>query len=323
MISVANLRDKARGVRYHPVVANRVERAACNTVTTSTSSPIAWEPLTPYGVAAFAGASLGRLLLVQFICALLAAGAAVWFLSDGWFPTVREAIQQLPPDGEIRAGKLDWHGDSPRLLAEGPFLAFNVDLNHAAEFRSPAHVQIEFGRDNFFVYSLLGYAEGRYPNGWVVAFNRTELAPWWGAWEPAMLAISFAAVVAGLMLIWAVLATGYFLPAWLVAYFANRDLTLCGSWRLAGAALMPGTLLMAAALVLYDFGILDLVRLAFVAGAHLLLGWIYLVVSPLFLPRIPAIAAIKGNPFRPTPTGRQKAEDAGQKSESGGQSADS
>ncbi len=33
----------------------------------------AWEPFTPRGVAAFAGAGFGRLLLVQFIVALLAA----------------------------------------------------------------------------------------------------------------------------------------------------------------------------------------------------------------------------------------------------------
>ena len=38
------------------------------------SSPFAWEPLTPYGVAAFARATPGRLLLVQLVVALLAAG---------------------------------------------------------------------------------------------------------------------------------------------------------------------------------------------------------------------------------------------------------
>ena len=74
-------------------------------------STFAWEPLTPRGVAAFARAKLGRLLLVQFIVALLAAASVVWFLDDGCFPTISEAIQQLPADGEIRSGKLDWHGD--------------------------------------------------------------------------------------------------------------------------------------------------------------------------------------------------------------------
>ena len=74
---------------------------------------IAWQPLTARGVAAFARASLGRLLLVQLIVALLAAGTVVWFLQGCWFPTIGEAIRALPAQGELRAGKLDWKGTSP------------------------------------------------------------------------------------------------------------------------------------------------------------------------------------------------------------------
>ena len=61
----------------------------------------AWEPLTPRGVAAFARAKLGRLLFVQFIVALLAAVAVVWFLDDGCFPTIGAAIRSLPATGDI------------------------------------------------------------------------------------------------------------------------------------------------------------------------------------------------------------------------------
>ena len=81
----------------------------------------AWEPITPRGVAAFARANFSRLLLVQFIVALLAAVSVAWFLDDACFPTVLAAIQKLPTAGEIRSGKLDWRGDSPQMLAEGRF----------------------------------------------------------------------------------------------------------------------------------------------------------------------------------------------------------
>ena len=64
---------------------------------------------------------------------------------------------------------------------------------------------------------------------------------------------------------------------------------------------MPGALLLAAAILLYDFGGLDLVRLAFVVAAHLVLGWIYFFVSVLFLPRQAASAAGRRNPFAPPP----------------------
>jgi hypothetical protein len=256
----------------------------------------AWQPLTVRGMAAFASASWSRLLIVQFIVALVAAGTVVWFLQRAWFPKIGEAIRQLPLQGELRSGALDWQGATPSRLAEGRFLALAVDLDHTGGARSPAHVQVEFGRTDFKVFSLLGYVSGAYPRGRVVAFNRTELGPWWGAWAPAVLAVVAGLVVVGLMVSWACLATVYFLPAWLVAFFANRDLSLRGSWRLAGAALMPGALLMCAAIVLYGWGVLDPVRLAVAGAVHLVIGWAYLFLSPFWLPRHPAAVA-KANPF--------------------------
>lgn len=261
------------------------------------SLPIAWEPLTPRGVAAFARATSGRLCLVQLVVALLSAATVVWFLYDGWCPTIRDAIEQLPDAGEIRSGRLDWQGESPRLLAEGTFLAFSVDLEHASDLLSPAHIQVEFGKESYLVHSLLGYIEVKYPKEWIIAFNRKDLIPWWGAWEPALLAGAGAVVVVGLMLLWFVLATIYAGPVWLVAVFANRDLSLQEGCRLAGAALMPGALLMVVGILVYDFGALDMVGLGFVAGGHLVLGWLYLCVSLFFLPGNSKAASARKNPF--------------------------
>jgi hypothetical protein len=118
------------------------------------SSTSAWQPLTPRGVAAFVRASLGRLLLVEFTVAALAAAAVMWFVHEAWFPTVREAIQQLPAQGEIRHGKLAWRGDSPVQLAGDRFLAIVVDLNHEAELGREADVSIEFGQKDCRFFSL-------------------------------------------------------------------------------------------------------------------------------------------------------------------------
>jgi hypothetical protein len=233
---------------------------------------------------------------VQYIVALFAAGSVVWFLHQAWFPTIGDAIRQLPPQGELRSGRLDWHGPTPLRLAEGRFLALVVDLDHSGEARSAAQVQVEFGRTDCKVFSLFGCMRCAYPPRWAAAFNRAELGPWWGAWAPAILAIVAVLVVGGLMLSWAILATVYFLPAWLAGFFANRDLSLPGSWRLAGAALMPGALLLSAVVVLYGWGALDLVLLAISAAVHLVMGWVYLCVSPLSLPRRQAAGA-KENPF--------------------------
>ena len=261
-------------------------------------STFAWEPLTPRGVAAFAGAKFSRLFLVQFIFALLAAASVVWFLDDSCFPVIRAAIQKLPDAGKISAGKLDWRGDSPQSLAEGNFLAFDVDLNHSGQIRSTADVQIEFGAESVRVFSLLGYAEFFYPQDRFAPFNRTELEPFWGAWTAEILFMTAAATIIGLLLSWWILATLYFLPVWIFGLFENRDLDFRASWKLSGATLMPGALLMAAGILLYDFNFLNLVQLGFIFAAHFVLGWIFLFVSLLFVPRI-SEGKPKGNPFVP------------------------
>ena len=260
------------------------------------NSNFAWEPFTPRGVAAFAHARPGRLLLVQFFVALLAAASAAWFLQDSVFPVIRTAIQNLPATGEIRSAKLHWRGDSPMLLAAGRFLALDVDLDHSGKINSTADVQIEFGRETVWSSALLGYTEIPYPSGAIVPFNRTELEPRWGAWRAEILFLAAAATVIGLLASWWLLATVYFLPVWTLGFFVNRDLNFRRSWKLSGAALLPGALLLAAGILLYDFGAVNLVQLGFIFGAHFILGWIYLFVSLLFVPGISA--AVSGtNPF--------------------------
>ena len=255
----------------------------------------AWEPITPRGVAAFARASFERLLVVQTVVALLAAAAVVWVLTDGIFPTINAAIRQLPGAGEIRAGKLDWGDDSPALLAEGRILAFSVDLDHAGTLRSPADFQFEFGRTSVRIFSLLGGTELTYPPGYVLAANQTDARPAWGAWAPEILGLAALATFSGLLIAWTLLATIYALPVWLVCLFSNRDLSLLASWKLAGAALLPGALLLSSSLVLYELGGFDIVQLGFAFGMHLVVGWIYLFVSPIFLNR--ALPAGRKNPF--------------------------
>lgn len=260
-----------------------------------TEPAFAWEPITPRGVAAFARASFERLFVVQAVVALLATAAVVWTLSDGIFPTIEAAIAELPETGEIHSGKLDWRDDSPVLLAEGHILAFSVDLDHGGALRSPADIQFEFGRESMRIFSLFGEAELPYPAGYIIAANQTDARPAWGAWAPDILGLTAIGVFVGLLLLWAVLATLYFIPVWLVCLFSNRDLNLAASWKLAGAALLPGALILSLSLVFYEMGGLDLVQLSLAFGLHLVVGWIYLFIGPMFLRR--AVPVKKKNPF--------------------------
>jgi len=86
----------------------------------------------------------------------------------------------------------------------------------------------------------------------------------------------------------------------LLAFFANRDLSLGGSWRLAGAAHMPGALFLTTAIFFYGLGALDPVRLIVAVGLHVVISWIYLLLAPLKLRLHPAVMHAK-NPFVPIP----------------------
>jgi hypothetical protein len=225
---------------------------------------------------------------------LLAAGVVAWFINHNCFPVITTAVQKLPATGEIRSGLLNWPGHSPELLAQGHFLALDVDLDHSDQIGPASDVRIEFGRKTVRIFSLLGYLDWNYPPGYVFAFNRTGVEPLWGAWAMELLLMAMAVVTVCLLLCWSLLATIYFLPLWLLGFFANRDLNFRQSWRLAGAGLIPGALLMTAAILFYNFGFLNLVSFGFVFVAHFVMGWIYLFVSLLFLPALPAQ---KRNPF--------------------------
>jgi len=268
--------------------------------------PIAWQPLTPRGVALFARAKVRRLFLVQFLAALCSAAATVWALNVCWFPTIVSAIDQLPSQGSIQSGRLTWFGQSPQILAESRFLAFAVDLAHTGQARSPAHLQIEFGQTNLLACSVLGCRQIPYPPSYTIGFNLQELKPWWGAWAPIILALVGMAVVLGLMLCWCILATLYCLPAWLLALYSDRELSLSGSWRLAGASVVPGALMMTVALCLYGLAQIDPLRFMAAFALHFLIGCVYLVLGTLASPKLGSSLNRSTNPFRSATAGQKQ-----------------
>ena len=270
-------------------------------VSAITESKFAWEPVTPRGVAAFARASLERLLVVQSVFALLAVFAVVRLLADGFFPTVDAAIASLPDRGDIRHGRLLLAGTNempPKILGAGHFLAITLDTQNSHALRTPAHFQLEFTGDSLVIISLLGEMEIPYPPDRAFYFNRADLRPAWGAWAPDFLGLAAIGTFFGLLLVWWLLAMVYFLPVWLVGFFTDRRLNFRAAWKLSGAAQMPGALLMSLGLALYALGVFDLVQLAFAFTMHLVISWIYIFVSPMFLDR--ATAAENKNPFTPS-----------------------
>ena len=268
----------------------------------------AWQPLTPGGIALFAGAKLGRLLVVQFVFALLASAVIMRVFYGTWVPVINRAVHELPMQGEIRRGQLQMPGVAPEILAENRFLGLAIDPGHRGNARSAAHVHVELGQKDLGIYSLSGYVLLPYPTGYRIALNHDETIPAWGAWRPAAIAAVGAAALVWMFFSWAALQTLYFVPVWVGGFLANRALSLAGSWKLCGAALMPGAVLFTLSLAIYGLGWLDLIRLGAAAAIHLALGWIYLPFAVAKLPRAAEKDLPKDNPFSTKKVKQEKTE---------------
>ncbi|MBI3874551.1 MAG: hypothetical protein HY300_00975 [Verrucomicrobia bacterium] len=261
----------------------------------------ACQPLTFNGTAAFAGAKLSRVLLVQLVFAVVVAACFMAFLAIAWVPVIRAAVHELPEDGAmIREEKLHWPDKEARVLSENSRLAFVVDPADEDGLGRVADLQIELCPDRVKLRSELGFMDVPYPAGCVIALNRATLDPWWGAREPWLVAIAGGAMAAKLFLSWWLLALLYAPVVKLLAFFATRDVTWRGAWRVACAALLPGALLMAGGILLYGLEVISLPWLVFLVVAPAVVGWVYLIGAPFRLakkPAAPATPAKHVNPF--------------------------
>lgn len=249
-------------------------------------SRLPWQPLTFKGVASFAHAPGSRLAFIQALVACCAAGSVLCFFSTAWEPVIREALLQLPERGAIRNGQLDWNGPDPLRLAGNSFLSIVVELDPIGSLGSSADLQLELGRHEIRLRSLLGFVAIPYPAGWIISANRQELEPWWGAWQLPVFAGLGASVFIGLFVVWWLVATIYSWPVRFIAFYADRVVSLSGSLRLACAALMPGALLMTVSILAYALQRFNLVQIIFATFLHLLIGWIYVLIAPFRLPRL-------------------------------------
>ncbi len=239
------------------------------------------------GVARFAVASRWRLLGVELFFALLVAATAVWFVQQAWVPVIEKAIQQMPLTGEIRGGRLAWPSEAV-LLQEGPFMRIDVRPGGFTDIGvvESSDLVLAFGPSDLRVGSSLGLGllTLPYPTGWILSFSKTELVPWWGARSHMVLAGFGLLVIWVLLCAWSVLGRLYMVP---VKIFSVNQVSWAGAKKIAIAAQMPSVLVMTVGIGLYGMKQINLVALLVVWGVHLVLPWVYLIFSPILVPKPP------------------------------------
>jgi len=242
--------------------------------------------------------------MVQLVFAVVTSASIAWFLSHAYGPVISQTIAQLPEAAAIEGGSLTGF-DAP-IVVETKFLSVQIDTREDAEFSELADFQIEgqktIGRACSLLRSLLGCVEFDYPHDHKISLARSHLEPWWGARQPLIWGLTFVAGVIYMFISWALLAVVWMFIAKLVGWFADRQLSWTGAWKLCSIALMPGALLLALAARLYHWQVIDLIALSFFYFGHLALGFIYVVGSPFKCPKIDVTkkaepAAKNPNPF--------------------------
>jgi MFS family permease len=261
------------------------------------------QPLTFGGIAGLALTSSTRWWLWRTLVAIIAAAAILLFIEIAWVPVLRDAIARLPEQGTIRHGELHWAGQPPLRVAQGRFLWILIDPEEKTDPADAADLQVELGRTEIRFRSLFGYVSVPYPRGVLVALNRSSVEPWWGAWRPALAAGVGAGIVVTLFGLWSGFGLVYAWPVRLIALYADRRLSWRGAWRLGSASLLPGALFLSLATVAYAFHQINLVQLLFAGVLHLMIGWVYLLFAPFYLPLEPVADSLQQakNPFKDPP----------------------
>ena len=254
------------------------------------------QPLTPGGAAAFAGASLTRLFVVQLLFALGTAVAVLFFISTNVSTVIGDLIRQIPEEAVMSRGEIIGLG-AAKPAAAAAFLSVSLSATAAVVPDRPADLDVRFGATNFSACAILGCVTRAYDPSWTFAIGRGHMEPKWGAWKPLVYIVTALAVMTGLMIVWAAWATIYFLPVRLLAFFADRELTIIGSWKMSGAAQMTGSLVQSVGIVLYALRLLDLPLLAGVMALHFLVNWVYVPWALLKRPKVEKAAKVAGNPF--------------------------
>lgn len=272
----------------------------------------AWQPLTGRGIAAFATASAGRLLLFQFLFAALVALAAVWSVRRISFPVVQNALAALPGAATlIQNRELRWPDSQAVVLASSPHLALIVDPEASGELGQNGDVQVELRTRNYALRGLLGQLILEYPDALELPLDRTAATAAWGAWRIPLSALLGVTSFVGILLLWWFLALLYTLPAWLLGWGMGRQISVSGALQMSSAALWPAAILPTAGMLLYATLWIRIPGLTAFWLAHLPAGWIWLVWGVLSLPPRPARDSRPvANPFQPAPTSGTKGKPA-------------
>ena len=243
-----------------------------------------WYCFTPGGMVSIAMGSLKPFLVALFLISMIGCLATTCFFIFCWKPVIDEAIERLPTQATLVQGSLQWYAISPSILGKNSFLSLSVDTEKNDIAIQNADVQFEFGLNEFGVGSLFGFLHFEYSPSLTMNLARSIVEPWWGAWNPFIMAGLFLLSFGTFVILGSQIGLMFALPLWLVCKFFRKNAIFLQYWKMAILGQFPGAVWLSVALALYGIKHLDITGFLISILIYFILVGIYLLLIPFFIP---------------------------------------
>lgn len=260
-------------------------------------------PTSLGGVAAVSEGPGAWLLCWQLVFALTTAIVSAWAFDVAWARGIQRAITALPDQGRITAGTLEWPDSKAQILHQGPFIAIVVDPKGLRENGLATDITFSLESDRLAIRSFLGWTSIPYPQRLRLSLTRVEMTSAVAAWRiPFFITLGLTTIVF-LLGSWTLLSMVYGVVVWIGGALLGRPVVYRIARRLAGASLLPGSLLLTIAIALYATRQLGIEGLLIAWPLHIILGWVYCAGGWTRLRRPDSsMDSASDNPFATTPT---------------------
>jgi hypothetical protein len=252
-------------------------------------------PITPEGIAAYAGEKRVFFTATIAVFAILCSFCISVMVNRCLIQPLNLAIGRLPAQGAISNGVLVWFTNEHTVLIETRSVSIHVNPSNEEPIADSADLQVVFCKDKLLLRSLFGWLTIPYPKSLNLPLNYNELWTVWGAYRTAIIPVVFFITSFFIPLVWITLGIIYKIPVALMSKVLKRKVDSKGIFRISTMSQMLPAAIMCAGILLYSFYKIDITTLLIIFAIHIPLGWIYLFITPFYLPKIPEEAY---NPFK-------------------------
>ncbi|MCX7872708.1 MAG: hypothetical protein N2487_05430 [Verrucomicrobiae bacterium] len=251
-------------------------------------------PLTPNGISAYANVSFAYTAYTILVFAIICSVSICWMFSRCLIVPLNLGVERLPEKGGISNGRLQWFTNETTVLIETRTLSIHVNPTDEEPIADGADLQIVFEKDRLLLRSLFGWLPIPYPKTLNFPLNLKDLWTSWGAYKNAIIPLVFIFSACFLVVVWGGLAWIYSIPIALLVKIIKAKTSSAGIFRISLMSQMLSALIMSAGVIFYTLARIDLTTLCIIFAIHIPFAWIYLLITPFYLPKIPDNTS---NPF--------------------------